>query len=61
MFDAPTGPERKQILAEQDAVLDEQIRQAQQSKELIAHALTCEAPDFTQCPHFHQLIADLSP
>jgi len=61
MFDAPTGSERKQILAEQDDVLDEQIRQAQQSKQLIAHALTCEAPDFTQCPHFHQLIADLSP
>jgi MerR family transcriptional regulator, copper efflux regulator len=61
MFDAPTGPERKQVLAEQDAVLDEQIRQAQQSKELIAHALTCEAPDFTQCPRFHQLIAELSP
>jgi len=61
MFDAPSGPERKQILVEQDAALDDQIRQAQDSKRLIEHALTCEAPDFTECPHFHQLIAELSP
>jgi MerR family transcriptional regulator, copper efflux regulator len=61
MFDAPTGPERKQILADQDAALDEQIRQAEQSKQLIAHALSCDAPDFTECPHFQQLIADLAP
>ncbi len=61
MFDAPTGPERKQILADQDAALDDQIRQARQSKQLIAHALSCEAPDFTECPHFQHLIADLTP
>jgi len=61
MFDAPSGPERKQILVEQDTALDEQIRQAQESKHLIAHALTCEAPDFTECPHFQSMIAELSP
>jgi MerR family copper efflux transcriptional regulator len=61
MFDAPSGPERKQILVEQGAALDDQIRQAQDSKRLIEHALTCEAPDFTECPHFRQLIAELSP
>ncbi|GAB2661146.1 MerR family transcriptional regulator [Kribbella swartbergensis] len=61
MFEAPGGPERRRILAEQDAALDEQIRQAQESKRLIRHALTCEAPDFTECPHFQQLIAELTP
>ncbi|MEV0284946.1 MULTISPECIES: MerR family transcriptional regulator [unclassified Kribbella] len=61
MFDAPGGSERRAVLTEQNAVLDEQIRQAQESKRLIEHALTCEAPDFTECPHFHQLIAELSP
>nr|WP_242001558.1 MerR family transcriptional regulator [Kribbella steppae] len=61
MFDAPSGPERKQILVEQDTALDEQIRQAQESKRLIGHALTCEAPDFTECPHFQSMIAELSP
>ncbi|WP_433169672.1 MerR family transcriptional regulator [Kribbella sp. CA-247076] len=61
MFDAPDGPERRRILAEQDAALDEQIRQARESKRLIEHALTCEAPDFLECPRFQRLVAELSP
>ncbi|MFG1812424.1 MerR family transcriptional regulator [Kribbella sp. NPDC049174] len=61
MFAAPSGRERKQVLVEQDAALDDHIRQAQESKRLIAHALTCEAPDFTECPHFQSMIAELSP
>ncbi|TDD17780.1 MerR family transcriptional regulator [Kribbella turkmenica] len=61
MFEAPGGPERRRILAEQDAALDEQIREAHESKRLIEHALTCDQPDFTECPAFHQLISALSP
>jgi DNA-binding transcriptional MerR regulator len=61
MFEAPGGPERRLVLAEQDAALDAQIRQAQESKRLIRHALTCESPDFTECPHFQHLVAELSP
>ena len=61
MFEAPGGAERRMVLAEQDARLDEQIRRAQESKRLIEHALTCETPDFTECPRFHQLVAELSP
>lgn len=61
MFEAPGGAERRTVLAEQDARLDEQIRRAEESKRLIEHALTCEAPDFTECPRFHQLVAELSP
>lgn len=61
LFDAPGDPERRAVLTEQDAVLDEQIRRAQESKRLIQHALTCEATDFTECPQFHRLVAELSP
>lgn len=61
MFDAPSDADRRAVLAEQDALLDEQIRQAQESKRLISHALSCEAPDFTECRHFQQLIAELTP
>ncbi|TCC65725.1 MerR family transcriptional regulator [Kribbella pittospori] len=60
MFEAPGGSERRAVLTEQNARLDEQIRQAQESKRLIGHALTCEAPDFTECPHFHQLVDEVS-
>ncbi|TCC05820.1 MerR family transcriptional regulator [Kribbella soli] len=59
MFDAPNGSERRAVLGEQDALLDEQIRQAQESKRLISHALTCAEPDFTACSHFRQLVAGL--
>ncbi|NIK60847.1 MerR family transcriptional regulator [Kribbella shirazensis] len=59
MLDAPDGAERRTVLVEQDALLDEQIRRAQESKRLISHALSCEAPDFTECSHFHRLLAEL--
>jgi MerR family transcriptional regulator, copper efflux regulator len=59
MLDAPNGAERRAVLGEQDALLDEQIHRAQESKRLIAHALNCEAPDFTACSHFRRLVADL--
>ncbi|ONI76797.1 MerR family transcriptional regulator [Kribbella sp. ALI-6-A] len=60
MFDAPDGSARRAVLAEQRARLDEQIRQAQESQRLLDHALTCEAPDFTECPHFHRLVSELT-
>ena len=31
------------------------------SKRLIEHALSCDHPDFTECPRFHRLISALSP
>lgn len=60
MLDAPDGPARRAVLAEQHARLDEQIRQAQESQRLLDHALACKSPDFTECPHFQQLIDELS-
>jgi DNA-binding transcriptional MerR regulator len=60
MFDAPGGAERRAVLAEQDTRLDELIRQAQESKRLIEHALSCAEPEFTRCPLFHQLVEELS-
>lgn len=61
LFDATDGAGRRAVLAEQDALLDEQIRRAEESKQLVAHALTCAAPDFTRCPHFQAMVAGLSP
>jgi DNA-binding transcriptional MerR regulator len=60
MLDAPDGPARRAVLAEQRARLDELIRQARESQRLLDHALACEAPDFTECPHFQHLIAQLA-
>ncbi len=48
MFDAPGGAERRAVLAEQEMRLDELIRQAQESKRLIGHALSCAEPDLHQ-------------
>ncbi|MET9275178.1 MerR family transcriptional regulator [Kribbella sp. NPDC003557] len=59
MLDAPSGSERRAVLDEQSALLDEQIRRAQESKRLVEHALSCAAPDFTECSHFHRLVAEL--
>ncbi|ADB31612.1 transcriptional regulator, MerR family [Kribbella flavida DSM 17836] len=60
MFDASGVAERRAVLAEQHAKLDERIRAAQESKRLVDHALSCEAPDFVECPHFQRLVAELS-
>ncbi|MGC4941924.1 MerR family transcriptional regulator [Kribbella sp. DT2] len=59
MLEAPDGPARRAVLAEQHARLDEQIRQARESQRLLDHALACESPDFTECAHFRALIAEL--
>jgi MerR family transcriptional regulator, copper efflux regulator len=46
------GPARQVMLAGQYAELERRVAQAQTSMALIAHALDCDAEDFTRCPHF---------
>ncbi|WP_405057474.1 MerR family transcriptional regulator [Kribbella sp. NBC_01505] len=56
MFDAPGGSERRAVLAEQAAQLDDLIKQAEEARRLLGHALDCGEPDFTTCAHFQRLV-----
>ncbi|TCO49853.1 MerR family transcriptional regulator [Actinocrispum wychmicini] len=60
MLNAPDGEERRRVLIEQRAQLDERIAQAQASKALIDHALECPVGDFTHCAEFQRLVASVS-
>ncbi|MGV9214301.1 MerR family transcriptional regulator [Micromonospora sp. RB23] len=52
---APNGAMRRSLLAEHHAELERRIRETVEAKELIEHALECEADDFTQCHAFRHL------
>lgn len=60
MLNATDGVERRRVLLEQKAQLEERIAQAEASKALIEHALECPVGDFTHCADFRQLVASLS-
>ncbi|MFI1735976.1 MerR family transcriptional regulator [Streptomyces acidicola] len=56
---ATTDPAtRRDILREEAQALRSRIAAAQTSLELIECALGCDHEDFTQCAHFHQMVAD---
>ncbi|ALV33216.1 MerR family DNA-binding protein [Streptomyces sp. CdTB01] len=52
----PSG--RRDILQREAGALRRRIAAAQALLELIECALDCDHEDFTQCPHFRQLVAD---
>ncbi|WP_420000134.1 MerR family transcriptional regulator [Streptomyces boninensis] len=60
LFAAGSPAERHQLLDEQRAELDRRIREIEASKAMIDHALDCEAHDFTQCPNFRRMVAELA-
>jgi MerR family copper efflux transcriptional regulator len=49
---------RRDILRQEAVILRARITAAQASLELIECALDCDHEDFTQCPHFRQMVAD---
>ncbi|MPY48134.1 MerR family transcriptional regulator [Streptomyces acidicola] len=56
---ATTDPAtRRDILREEAQALRSRIAAAQTSLELIECALGCDHEDFTQCAHFHRMVAD---
>jgi MerR family transcriptional regulator, copper efflux regulator len=52
MLDATDPVARKEVLARHDAELERRIESATAARELIAHGLSCPAPDFNECPNF---------
>ncbi len=56
MLDAPSGQARRELLITHRAELDRHIAQAEAAREMIDHALSCEADDFTQCPGFRRVV-----
>ncbi len=60
MFEAPGPERRRELLRAQHAELERRIREIEESKRLIEHALDCPAEDFLRCPRFRRLLADLS-
>lgn len=57
---APTPGTRRELLRLHHAELERKLRQIQVSKEMVEHALECEAEDFTQCPVFGRLVEGLA-
>ncbi|MEV6110415.1 MerR family transcriptional regulator [Streptomyces sp. NPDC051940] len=55
------GPaDRRDLLERHKAELTERMRALQASMAMVEHALDCEEHDFTQCPNFKAIVADLA-
>lgn len=59
MIAAPGATARRAALSEQRDVITDRIAGLRTSLEIVECALNCEHHDFTRCPHFQQVIADL--
>jgi MerR family transcriptional regulator, copper efflux regulator len=54
---AARSPEdRREVLERHRADLQRRIRDIEQSKAMIEHALDCDEHDFTRCPNFQRLV-----
>jgi MerR family copper efflux transcriptional regulator len=57
---ARSPDDRRELLERHHADLQQRIRDIEQSKAMIEHALDCDEHDFTQCPNFKRLVEDLA-
>jgi MerR family copper efflux transcriptional regulator len=58
---AARSPEdRRELLERHHADLERRIRDIEQSKAMIEHALSCDEHDFTRCPGFKRLVEHLA-
>jgi MerR family transcriptional regulator, copper efflux regulator len=58
---AARSPEdRRELLERHHAELQRRIRDIEQSKAMIEHALDCDEHDFTRCPNFRRLVENLA-
>jgi hypothetical protein len=56
--DVPSSPDpatRRELILRHRAELDAFLARVKASRDLLDHALTCPADDFTQCPAFQRL------
>jgi MerR family transcriptional regulator, copper efflux regulator len=52
--------DRRELLEHHHAELERRIRDIEQSKAMIEHALDCDEHDFTRCPNFRRLVESLA-
>jgi MerR family copper efflux transcriptional regulator len=57
---ARSPDDRRELLERHHADLQQRIRDIEQSKAMIEHALDCDEHDFTQCPNFKRLVGNLA-
>jgi MerR family transcriptional regulator, copper efflux regulator len=57
---ARSPDDRRELLERHHAELQQRIRDIEQSKAMIEHALGCDEHDFTQCPNFKRLVENLA-
>ncbi|MGK8464109.1 MerR family DNA-binding protein [Nocardia cyriacigeorgica] len=58
-LDGPDRATRKSVLARQHAELARRIAEPQASQRMIEHAMECTAEEFTTCPTFRRMVAEL--
>ncbi|MEV0234094.1 MerR family transcriptional regulator [Nonomuraea sp. NPDC050786] len=52
--------ERRALLERHHAELEHRLREIAASKALIEHLMQCTADDFTQCPSYRRIVADMA-
>ena len=60
VLSAPSPAVRRKLLQLHHTELAQRIARAEASQQLIEHALSCSAEDFTQCPGFQRLVEQLA-
>jgi MerR family copper efflux transcriptional regulator len=60
LLDARSPADRRELLERHHAELERRIHRIERSKAMIEHALSCDEHDFTQCPNFKRLVADIA-
>jgi MerR family transcriptional regulator, copper efflux regulator len=56
---ARSPDDRRELLERHHAELEQRIRDIEQSKAMIEHALDCDEHDFTRCPAFKRVVENL--
>ncbi|WP_017571188.1 helix-turn-helix domain-containing protein [Nocardiopsis halotolerans] len=58
MTGAPDGAERRARLAEHLARLDERLEKLRAARELVSHAMACDADDILECPRMRAVLEE---
>lgn len=61
MLDSPDGAARRAHLSGHLARLDERLRHLRAAREMVVHAMTCEAGDMLECPTTREILEESTP
>jgi MerR family transcriptional regulator, copper efflux regulator len=60
IFDAPSGPARKELLRRHRDELDRRLAGIEASRQMVQHGIDCPAEDFTRCPKFLRIVEEMA-